>query len=53
MARNDSAVEATSLSEPFFQRIAEALPISMTACVDPFGMVATKRAFLGISVWVD
>ena len=52
IARNESNVETTSSLDPFFHRSEEALPTNITACADPAGMVATNRAFLGISIWV-
>ena len=53
VALNESTVDDISFSEPFFQRRAEELPMSITAWEEPVGIVATIRAFLGISVWVD
>jgi len=53
IARKESIVCLTSLSEPFFQRFAVALPINMTAFSDPSGIVATSNARRGISAFVD
>ena len=53
MARNDSMVESMELPDPFFHRDDKALPTNITACDDPWGIVAAIRARRGISVCVD